>query len=133
MVRHQCPVPALCMLKDHSSICTTMRLDKHQLILCAGKDTGKVLKMAIKIKKLEVVEQVIFNALITALRLSQLLSGREKHSRGKFTKNELHTLMAQFISKCCLFCFNSQFMHGSHVQNFKVMAQICPKKRSGPS
>lgn len=100
------------MLKDRSSIYKTARLDKHQLILCAGKDTGKVLKMAIRIKKQEVVGQVIFNAPIAALRLSRLLSDREKHSVGKFTKNELHMLMAQFIYKRCLCCFSSQFTKG---------------------
>lgn len=56
---------AHCMLKDRNSIYKTVQgeeLDKHQLILCAGKDTGKVLKMAIRVKKLEVVGLVIINA-----------------------------------------------------------------------
>lgn len=54
-----------CMLKGRNSIYKTVQgeeLDKHQLILCAGKDTGKVLKMAIRVKKLEVVGLVIINA-----------------------------------------------------------------------
>lgn len=53
------------MLKGRNSIYKTVQgeeLDKHQLILCAGKDTGKVLKMAIRVKKLEVVGLVIINA-----------------------------------------------------------------------
>lgn len=106
------PAPAFCMLKDRSSIYKTVRLDKHQLILWAGKDTGKVLKMAIRIKKLEVVGQVIFKAPIPALRLTRLLSGREKHTVEKFMKNELHMLMAQFIYNSCPCRFNSRFARG---------------------
>lgn len=73
---------ACCMLKDRNSIYKTVQgeeLDKHQLILCAGKDTGKVLKMAIRVKKLEVVGLVIINASDHCSRPLFLLLGRDTH------------------------------------------------------
>lgn len=73
---------ARCMLKDRNSIYKTVQgeeLDKHQLILCAGKDTGKVLKMAIRVKKLEVVGLVIINAPDHCSRPLFLLLGRDTH------------------------------------------------------
>lgn len=93
------------MLKGHCSIHKTIKgweLDKYKLILCAGEDTGKVLKIAIGVKQLQgprlvfVITPVLCSLLSSAFELDLMaksthpFSKKNKQTRKQF--NQQHCL-----------------------------------------